>query len=263
MNKTKVYIATHKKFDEPKIENYIPLHVGAINGKNLGYLTDDTGENISNQNTHYCELTGLYWIWKNTTDENVGLVHYRRYFTTFENYGKIIETDLIENILNNVDIIVPCSKIYNVSNKTQYWMTHYLSDLYKVKDICHRLFPEYDYAFEWFLKQKKMYAYNMFIAHKEIVDNYCEWLFSILFELQKTTNFNEYSPYQARLFGFLSERLFNVWLKKNNYKIQELPVFNSENFITEKSTYITDKYYVSYFGMLRHFITQILRITRF
>ena len=83
MNKTKVYIATHKKFDEPKIENYMPLHVGAVNGKNLGYLTDDTGENISNQNTHYCELTGLYWIWKNTTDENVGLVHYRRYFTTF------------------------------------------------------------------------------------------------------------------------------------------------------------------------------------
>ena len=75
-----IYIAAHKKFNVPQLDNYAVLQVGAQGKENLGYLQDNTGDNISYKNPNFCELTGLYWIWKNCDDEYKGLVHYRRYF---------------------------------------------------------------------------------------------------------------------------------------------------------------------------------------
>ena len=87
--KSKVWIvvATHKAFPMPTDKMYIPLHVGAEGKTNedgtpldLGYQKDNTGDNISAKNANYCELTGLYWAWKNLKADYIGLVHYRRYF---------------------------------------------------------------------------------------------------------------------------------------------------------------------------------------
>ena len=82
-----IVVATHKKYEMPKDKMYLPLHVGAEgkmdpNGNvlDLGYVKDNTGDNISEKNSSYCELTGLYWAWKNLTADYIGLVHYRRYF---------------------------------------------------------------------------------------------------------------------------------------------------------------------------------------
>ena len=75
-----IYIAAHKQFTSLEMDGYIPLQVGAENNIDLGYLKDNVGDNISEKNPNYCELTGLYWIWKNCNDEYKGLVHYRRYF---------------------------------------------------------------------------------------------------------------------------------------------------------------------------------------
>ena len=67
-----IIIATHKKYQMPADSMYIPLHVGAEGKKdetgkelNLGYVKDNTGDNISKMNPSFCELTGLYWDWKN------------------------------------------------------------------------------------------------------------------------------------------------------------------------------------------------------
>ena len=86
--KFKVVIATHKKYKMPSDTMYIPLHVGAEGKKDekgnildLGYQKDNIGENISELNANFCELTGLYWAWKNLNYDYIGLVHYRRYFT--------------------------------------------------------------------------------------------------------------------------------------------------------------------------------------
>jgi len=83
----KVIIATHKKYRMPNDDMYLPLYVGAEGKKdrkgdelNLGYVKDNTGENISSLNPSFCELTGLYWAWKNLVVDYIGLVHYRRYF---------------------------------------------------------------------------------------------------------------------------------------------------------------------------------------
>ena len=76
----KVIVATHKKYIMPADEMYIPVHVGREGKDDLGYTPDNTGDNISNKNAYYCELTGLYWAWKNLQADYVGLAHYRRHF---------------------------------------------------------------------------------------------------------------------------------------------------------------------------------------
>jgi len=76
----KIFTMTHKKFDAPNDKMYVPLHVGRAMSEDLGYLGDNTGENISDMNCYYSELTGVYWIWKNYHESDyVGVCHYRRY----------------------------------------------------------------------------------------------------------------------------------------------------------------------------------------
>ncbi len=66
----------------PNDDIYLPLHVGAKGKKSLGYTQDDTGKNISGKNPYFCELTGLYWAVNNLDADYIGLVHYRRHFST-------------------------------------------------------------------------------------------------------------------------------------------------------------------------------------
>ena len=76
----KIFTITHKAFTPPKDSTYIPLHVGRANAEDLGFLGDDTGDSISKLNPYYCELTGMYWIWKNYHEADyIGICHYRRY----------------------------------------------------------------------------------------------------------------------------------------------------------------------------------------
>ena len=91
--KIKNYIITHKKFQVPDLEEYIPIQVGAEGKQDLGYLKDNSGDNISSKNSNYCELTGMYWVWKNDKDSDIiGISHYRRYFTRIIDFNKNITT---------------------------------------------------------------------------------------------------------------------------------------------------------------------------
>ena len=77
----KIIVATHKKYRMPVDEMYLPVHVGAVGNETIsGCQRDDEGENISALNPYFCELTGLYWAWKNLEADYIGLVHYRRHF---------------------------------------------------------------------------------------------------------------------------------------------------------------------------------------
>ena len=83
-DRIKILVAAHKA--DPNIrqdEVYMPIHVGkSLHPElDLGFQGDNTGDNISEKNGSYCELTALYWAWKNLKDvEIIGLAHYRRYF---------------------------------------------------------------------------------------------------------------------------------------------------------------------------------------
>lgn len=85
----KIIVCCHKEV--PKLDEsvFMPIHVGKKNAKvDLGIPGDDTGDNISEMNYLYCELTGLYWAWKNLEADYLGLCHYRRLFS-FHTKNKI------------------------------------------------------------------------------------------------------------------------------------------------------------------------------
>ena len=78
----KMIVATHKKYEMPKDLMYVPLQVGADGKEKItDYEQDNIGDNISSKNPYFCELTGLYWAWKNLDADYIGLSHYRRHFS--------------------------------------------------------------------------------------------------------------------------------------------------------------------------------------
>lgn len=238
-----MYVITHKKIEAKIPQNYIPLLVGANfnNSLSLNYLTDNKGKNISDKNKNFCELTGLYWLWKNDKSETIGISHYRRFFLDVD--GKVIKyfkaiigtlqpvhCDQLDRYLKNYDIIVP-EKFFcgDKSLEEQYRRNHNIEDLLLTRKVIQNKFPEYLESFDYVMKQNKMSMYNMLYTKKELFDCYCEWLFEILFEVEKNVDITEYDTYQARIFGFLSERLFNVWLVRNKHlKVKYLEVYNVE-----------------------------------
>ncbi|WP_434290060.1 DUF4422 domain-containing protein [Clostridium botulinum] len=236
----KILVATHKKYSMPKESMYLPIHVGCEGKKDLGYIGDNTGDNISLRNPNYCELTGLYWAWKNLKCDYIGLCHYRRYFTNSNLFKKasnknnkmdlILSKLEIENLLKEYDVILPQKRNYYIETIwSHYGNAHHIKDLEETKKIISELYPEYISSFDKVMKGKKLHLYNMFVMDKENFNKYCEWIFSILFELEKRIDISNYDNYQKRIFGFLSERLFNVWIVKNQKTVYEMDVINMEN----------------------------------
>ena len=227
-----ILVAAHKKYWMPADDIYMPLHVGAEGKDPLPYTPDNTGDNISIKNPNYCELTGLYWAWKNLKTDYIGLCHYRRYFG--KNTGaKDIEKkkDAIfrrrdyEAILAKYDIILPKKRCYYIETvRSQYEHAHYKKDLDQVEKIIAEKYPGYSDAFETVMRRRSLHILNMFVMKKSLFDEYAAWLFDILFTLESRIDTTAYSPYEARIYGFLSERLFNVWLERQNLKKKEVPV---------------------------------------
>ncbi len=233
-----IYIAAHKEFDVPQLENYVPLQVGAEGKESLGYLQDNTGDNISLKNPNFCELTGLYWIWKNTNDEYKGLVHYRRYFgkSNLSSKTKDIYTyDEMVDLLKGNDIVLPYVEYFKQNAKEEILIQCCTPEIFdKLRRIIEEMYPEYLEAFDQYFAQNKSVLFNMMFCSAKIFDAYCEWLFSVLFELEKTVDLSKLNSYQKRLYGFLSERLLNVWLIKNNKKIRHVAIVNVEMPTKEK-----------------------------
>ena len=233
----KLYVATHKSYNQVQDQDlYIPILVGA--NKNIGeknYLRDNQGDdNISDRNFTFCELTGLYWIWKNSKDDIVGLCHYRRYFGKNKRFFKqnsiLTKNDILKQ-LNDYDVILPSKGMNEYNGYTAEGFFNKNHD-HEVWEMCRQIISENnkDYldAFNWFSKEKTGYCYNMFIMSREMMDEYCSWLFPILFELDKKIDYSRYDSYNTRMIGFVAERLINVWVHKKQLTVKEFPVFSTE-----------------------------------
>ena len=254
----KVYVAFHREGELiPEDSVYSALHVGKTNSKlNLKILNDADGDQISAKNEVFSELTGWYWIWKNRKHDFVGTAHYRRYFTisrpsVFRKIGKlllffigvnkkrrgllyvkdsekwqkkIISSVDIQHLMNKFDIILPQKKKFKYSVFEQYSRRHNKNDILITKQIIKELHPDFIESFDETFNSREMYSFNMFIMPRNMFDNYMNWLFSILFELEKRSDINMGDKYQKRVCAFMAERLQTVWVNKNNFKIKELPV---------------------------------------
>ena len=215
----KMFIITHKPFSKPNIVGYYSLLVGANKNKfpDSDYF-DNEGENISDKNKNFCELTGLYWIWKNDNSDIVGLCHYRRYFTHSyftKSPNSFISNKDLNTLMEKYDVVLPNTRYYKETVYEAVNIAPNLKDIEEIKKALCAVQPEYLLDFENFLKGNEAYLYNMIITKREILNKYCEWLFSILFYIESDYDISKEDDYRQRLFGFLSERLIYVWVNHN------------------------------------------------
>ena len=220
----KIFAMTHKPFEVPADPMYIPLHVGHIHAREeFGYMGDDTGDNISEFNCYYAELSGVYWVWKNYTGADcVGICHYRRFLTSEEGYA-FTEAEY-ERILSSYDLVTTKQLELPGSYRDGFAAHHKADTLDETGRIIAELYPEYYDTFVSLVHQNKTYFGNMMVAKKALFDAYCEWLFAIFFELQKRIDLAFEDDYHKRVFGFISEFLLYVWVTANQYKAYECRV---------------------------------------
>ena len=223
MEKLTMYMVTHKQIEFiPK--GRTPIFVG--NGNCNLYLRDNVKENISERNENYCELTALYWIWKNDKHSDfVSIEHYRRFFSKKYFLTSIIEKKEINKILEKDYVITSKPISTKMTTGEFYSARHFKNDLLIAKEAIKKFFPEYIESFETVMNGHDCALYNMCAMKKEYFDAYCEWLFKVLFYVESKVDLSDRTPYQKRAFGFLSERLFNVWLLKNEIKVYCLPIY--------------------------------------
>ncbi len=231
---SKIYVVTHKPFKlttKLKEKGYALITVGGTVKDNDGCTDADSRDNIAAKNPQYCELTAAYWIWKNVNAPIKGLCHYRRYFTHDAwkyNENKILSIEEAENILKDKDIILPERKYYNATAEELFLTCGYKKDLDITRKVIEKKCPEYLQDWYDLMSSNSGYLANMMICKSAVYDAYCEWLFDILFEVEKRTNLNGYSKAEARIYGYISERLLDVWIKHNKLKVKEFQSINPE-----------------------------------
>lgn len=259
-NKVKIVVATHKEYAMPQDTMYLPIQVGSQLHKtiDLGYQKDNDGLNISEKNGGYSELTALYWAWKNLDSQFIGLAHYRRHFGLLKSADsdrmkRVISKRELEPLLDDYDIFVPKKRNYYIESLySHYEHTHYANHLDETRQIVEDMYPDYLKTYDRVLKGTTGYMFNMMIMKKELLNQYCEWMFSILFELEKRLGAEKLDDFQQRFYGRVSEIIFNVWLQKNiedgkidKNRIKELPLVYIEkvNWFQKGTAFLKAKFF--------------------
>ncbi len=246
--RVKVVIGFHKPYQIPDDDMYLPLQLGAALWKedhsgsflNHCYEKDNTGENISDLNRTFCELTGLYWAWKNVDADYIGLVHYRRYFRgrrrSKDFFSCILKYEDIKGNLGTVKIFLPRKRYYFIETLySHYAHTHDADHLKKTRAVLAEKYPQYLSSCNRVYRRRSGYMFNMMIMEKDLLNEYCEWLFDVLFMLKDDIQTEGLTDYQRRIFGRISEILLNIWLdhqietgRIERKNIQELPIIYGE-----------------------------------
>lgn len=249
----KIFVSHRIDLDSKTIDNslYIPVRCGAVydERKNVTMLGDDTGDNISEKRMRYNELTVQYWAWKNVKADYYGLCHYRRYLSFSRNQHYLVNSFQLveENTINegtqkkygldmysarmkiklgDVDSFLPnlidIRKIYNsqeFTHRDRYYQEigkEFTDDcIKKLLNVIENLYPLYVKPCEEYFNQGKAYFCNCFLMRREVFNEYSEWLFNILFSLEKLIDFRKLSMKQSRILGFFSEDLFSIYFMNN------------------------------------------------
>lgn len=219
-----LYVMTHKEIHGGGISRYPQgrklMLVGA-NGRKVpeGYYSDydEKLDNISAKNYCYCELTGFYYMVKYDKSDILGLEHYRRLLTKskYIRWAKPLTESDIDKLMEKYDLIVPTHVHCIRTNKQNYCSWCFPKDYEIVEEIIAKDYPEYVDAMNKFSNSKNIIYRNMMIGKREIILDYAKWMFDILEKLEKRIDISCRDTYQKRIYGFMSERLFNVYLLKH------------------------------------------------
>ena len=237
----KIFVACHKPTILPKCDLFVPIQLGkALTDLNLDMLHDNTGDNISEKNKSYCELTAQYWAWKNIDADYYGLCHYRRFFSFSDKPIKIdvwgaheydvlsaglqrelgMDSDTIRQRLSEADLIVGTSqdiekqKMKNLYDQYGSAPELRLEDLKLAIQILKEKYPDYSDAADNYMDGKVFYPCNMFIMKKQLFFEYSSWLFDILNALEPRIDMTYYSVEGRRTLGHIAERLLGIYVTK-------------------------------------------------
>lgn len=234
-----VVVAAHKEYWMPEEECYLPVQVGRIHAKKrLDFVGDDTGIEISKKNGGYCELTGLYWAWKNCSGDFLGLVHYRRHFSLYTRSQQkrigiersILTEKQLESLLGQYQVILPKKRRYYIESVYEHYIhTHYREPLDETRNIISQYYPEYLETFDLVMGRRSASMFNMFVMKWQNADAYCQWIFQVLERLEERIDTSRYSAFQARVYGRISELLLNVWVEYQEMEAAYLPVVYLES----------------------------------
>lgn len=240
----KLFVCCHQPTEVPEHPLLIPVQVGAALSETRfpDFFQDDTGYNISGKNRSYCELTAQYWAWKNVKADFYGFFHYRRYLCPHAQKGpyciarsptlpvldKLSYRDF-PDVIQRYDVILPKRENLHLSVRSHYGGAryHHKKDLDLVEEIVRELYPEYEVSSDKYLSGTMCYFGNILIMKRQIFQDYCSWLFSILDTFDDCMNGGYLHPQEQRVDGYLAERLLGVYVEhirlQSDAMIGELP----------------------------------------
>lgn len=202
----------------------IPIQSGAsLTSLELADYKDNTGDNISYKNGNYCELTGLYWMWKNELaiqreDSGCGTAAYHA-FMQYRRILDICDEDFRRIAANDIDVVLPFPMPYE--NGIDEHHKRYLkeSDWNALVKAMEELYPDYAKAFLDILKQRYLYNYNIILAKNEILMEYCQWLFPLLARTEQLS-VPKGDERSDRYIGYMGETLETLFFMKNKERFK-------------------------------------------
>lgn len=228
--KIKIIVCVHKKYPMPEDGMYLSVQAGAAIHDRLEYQSDAEGDNISAKNPCYCELTALYWAWKNLDCDYLGLAHYRRHFRGKKKrgqkgkFGRIMSAEEALALLSKSDILLPKKRHYYIeTNESQYVHAHHKVGLDITAEVLQELYPDCYAFWKKSMSKRSGHRFNMFVMKKSLSDEYCSWLFSILSEVEKRLDISGWSVSEQRVYGYLAERLLDVWVDYKGLNVKDVP----------------------------------------
>ena len=251
MSRIVIGVACHKLSTLPKNSLYLPIHVGsALAAKELpGYQRDDEGDNISEKNPLYCEMTAQYWLWKNVDADYYGLCHYRRFinFTdeefgnldvdqrgqvvpriiddfTMEKYGLLDEAQM-RAVIEAADVVTTREMDYHrvttpygiQKNVYDHYVAHdraliNIKDLDATIELVDSMYPKYSTDLHEYLEGYHFRGFNCFVMPKALFNELCAYEFGVLAELEKRIDVTDYNQTLTRVYGFMAEILYGAFI---------------------------------------------------
>ncbi len=180
----------------------------ALTKERIAELADDTGDNISEKNPSFSELTALYWVWKNVREEYIGWSHYRRRL-------ELSEQEIEYYIQQGVDAILAEPVIFQsegeVQNIRELYISYHTADAWEtMMEVIRRRDSECYVHIEALSQGTEMFPACMGIYKYEHFERYCAWVFPILEEVYSIIG-EKWDRYQNRYIAFLAERLHSFY----------------------------------------------------
>lgn len=247
MSEIRLFMCCHKPFDTVP-DLFEPIQCGsALKPKLEGVLHDDAGENISDRNMEYCELTAHYYVWKNIRADYYGFCHYRRFFgmdnkkrapyiakgaLSYKEKSILVSGEELRALVESYDIIAPRSEDMGLTVREHYCTSryHYAEDLELFLKLLDEKAPQLTEAANRYMAQRRQFFCNMFIMDRAHFAEYCTILFGILEEFDKSKQLH--GDFQSdRTDGYLGELFTGIYITScigSGARVKQLPRIDAE-----------------------------------